>query len=84
LNDRDHPELNAALMAFYREADLYCNGINDNVAREFAVEYTRMIGQQAEGLESEVPKNSRQLFQPTRRWICSTLEEMRSRYFPVK
>lgn len=77
-------ELMAALDGFNKESILYCRGINDGVARQYAVEYAEMIAQQASGLEAQPPKKRHQLFAPTRRLICSTLEEMRERYFPSK
>src|SRR5688572_10415293 len=82
LDQRSDLELNAALIGFGEESVSYCNGINDNLAREYAVEYTKMIEQRLRGLESQPPKVRHGLFAPSRRLICSTLEGMHDKYFP--
>jgi hypothetical protein len=84
LNPHPNPELNAALVEFSEESLAYCAGINDDVAREYATAYARMIEQRLKGMDAEPPRIHHQLFAPSRRLICSTLEEMRDKYFPVK
>jgi hypothetical protein len=84
LNPHPNPELDAALVEFSEESLAYCKGINDDVAREYAMEYARMIEQLLKGMNAEPPRIRHQLFAPSRRLICSTLEEMRDKYFPVK
>jgi hypothetical protein len=84
LNPQPNPELDAALAGFSEESLAYCKGINDSVAREYATEYARMIEQRLKGIYTEPPRIRHQLFAPSRRLICSTLEEMRDKYFPVK
>jgi hypothetical protein len=74
----------AALVGFREESNSYCKGINDQVAREYATEYARMIEQRVKGMETEPPRIRHQLFAPSRRLICLTLEEMRDKYFPEK
>jgi hypothetical protein len=84
LNPQPSPELDAALVAFSEESLAYCKGINDDVAREYATEYARMIEQLLKGMNAEHPRIRHQLFAPSRRLICSTLDEMRDKYFPDK
>ena len=84
MNPDPNPELDTALAGFGEESLAYCKGINDTVAREYAIEYARMIEQQLKGIDAEPPRIRHQLFAPSRRLICSTLEEMRDKYFPVK
>ena len=84
LNPQPSPELDAALVEFSEESLAYCKGINDDVAREYATEYARMIEQLLKGMSAEPPRIRHQLFAPSRRLICSTLDEMRDKYFPVK
>jgi hypothetical protein len=84
LNPQPSPELDAALAEFSEESLAYCKGINDDVAREYATEYARMIEQLLKGMSAEPPRIHHQLFAPSRRLICSTLDEMRDKYFPVK
>lgn len=73
---------NAALFAFSEESSAFCKTINDEVARSYAVSYAEMIGQRLKGLEALPPKVNHQLFAPSRRLICSTIEEMCEKYFP--
>lgn len=79
-----NPELNEALVGFSEESILYCRGINDTVAREYAEDYTRMIEQRLRGMEFQPPRIRHELFAPSRRLICSTLEGMCDKYFPAK
>src|SRR4030095_17008878 len=84
LNPHPDAELDAALVEFNQESLAYCKSINDDVAREYATEYARMIEQLLKGMNAEPPRIRHQLFAPSRRLICSTLEAMRDKYFPVK
>ena len=77
-------EVSTALMGFSEESILYCRGINDSVAREYAEDYVRMIEQRVRGEEYHPPRIRHQLFAPSRRLICSTLEKMCARHFPAK
>jgi hypothetical protein len=82
LDPSPNPAFDAALLGFNEESSLYCKGINDDVAREYAMEYARMIEQQLKGIDAEPPRIRHQLFAPSRRLFCLTLEEIRDRYFP--
>jgi hypothetical protein len=84
LDTRPNSEFDAALAGFSEESISYCKGINDNVSREYATEYATMIEQRLKGMDAEPPRIRHQLFAPSRRLICLTLEEMRDKYFPVK
>jgi hypothetical protein len=77
-------ELAAALMGFNGEAVLYCDGISDAVAHEYATSYARMLHNRARGLDSSLPPIPHGLFEPNRNLIRSTLERMSRKYFPVK
>jgi hypothetical protein len=77
-------ETTTALLGFSEESSSYCKGINDDVAREYATQYARMIEQRVQGVDADFPPIRHQLFAPTRRLICATLEEMRAKYFPAK
>jgi hypothetical protein len=76
--------LGAALLAFNGEAVLYCQGISDLIAQEYARNYARMLRNRAEGLEFSLPKIPRGLFEPNRNLIRSTLERMSEKHFPQK
>ena len=71
----------AALFGFNGEAVVYCSGITDSIAHEYALAYARMIEDRAKGLAPEFPKMPRGLFEPNRRLIRATLEEMSKRHF---
>ena len=74
-------ELGAALLGFDGEAVVYCSGISDNAAREYALGYARMIEAREKGFIPEPPRAPRGLFEPNRRLISATLEEMSRRHF---
>lgn len=78
------PDLGTALLGFHGEAVVYCRGISDTVAQEYALEYKRMIETRAKGLETQFPRIPHGLFEPNRNLIRSTLERMGERYFSVK
>jgi hypothetical protein len=77
-------EFSAALLAFNGEAVLYCRGISDTVAHDYAMEYTRMLQNRAKGLEVPLPRIPVGLFEPNRNLIRSTLDRMCQKYFPAK
>jgi hypothetical protein len=75
------PDLGAALLGFNGEAIVYCSGITDGVAQEYALGYARMIEDRAKGLEPALPRMPRGLFEPNRKLIGATLERMSKKYF---
>ena len=75
-------ELSAALLGFNSEAVLYCQGISDTLAREYAMSYTRMLQNRAKGIESSLPRIPHGLFGPNCNLIRSTLDRMSEKYFP--
>ena len=78
---RFNPQLSAALLGFNEEAVVYCKGISDIVAQEYAVEYTRMLQNRAKGIEAPLPRVPASLFEPNRKLILSTLERMWEKHF---
>ena len=84
MNSQSEVELSAALLGFDGEAILYCQGISDAVAREYAVNYSRMVESRAKGLEFSLPRIPVGLFEPSRNLIRSTLEGMAEKYFRSK
>jgi hypothetical protein len=50
-------ELAAALLGFNGEADLYCDGISDTVAHEYAMSYARMSQDRVKGIDSLPPRS---------------------------
>jgi len=77
-------EFSAALLGFNGEAIVYCKGISDIVAQEYAMEYTSMLQNRAKGVEARLPRIPSGLFEPNRNLIRSTLEKMWEKYFPEK
>jgi hypothetical protein len=82
LVERLNTEFSAALLGFNGEAVVYCNGISDSVAREYAMEYVRMLQNRAKGIEGQTPRIPAGLFEPNRNLIRSTLDKMWQKYFP--
>ena len=77
-------EFSAALIEFNGEAGLYCQGISDTVAHQYAMDYTRMLQDRARGMEVALPRIPVGLFEPNRNLIRSTLERMCQKHFPSK
>ena len=84
MNAQFDAELSAAVLAFNAEAVLYCQGISDMVAQEYARNYARMLQNRARGLEFSLPRVPHGLFEPSRNLIRSNLERMSEKYFPGK
>ena len=77
-------KFSVALLAFNGEAVVYCRGISDVAAQEYAIEYARMLQNRAKGIEAQLPRIPSGLFEPNRNLIRSTLNRMWQKYFPVK
>jgi hypothetical protein len=84
LDSRFDAEFSAAMLGFNGEAVVYCRGISDSVAQEYAMEYARMLQNRAKGLEVRLPRIPAGLFEPSRNLIRTTLERMCEKYFPEK
>jgi hypothetical protein len=84
LNSQFDPAFGEALLGFSREAVVYCQGLSDTVAHDYAMEYARMIQNRAKGLDNSLPRAPYGLFEPTRNLIRATLERMSGSYFPSK
>ncbi len=84
MDERFDPEFSAALLAFNGEAVVYCRGISDMVAQEYAMDYARMLQNRAKGLETQLPRIPSGLFEPNRNLIRATLDSMWQKHFPKK
>ena len=73
-----------ALLGFNGEAVLYCQGISDMVAQEYARNYARMLTNRAKGMEFIVPPIPHGLFEADRNLIRSTLDRMAGKHFHAK
>ena len=82
MDERLNSELSAALLGFDGEAVVYCQGISDSIAREYALEYARLLQNRARGIESQTPRIPAGLFEPNRNLIRSTLDRLWQKYFP--
>ena len=82
MEERLNLEFSDALLEFNREAVVYCTGISDIVAQEYATEYARMLQNRAKGIEGQIPRIPTGLFEPNRNLIRSTLDRMWQKYFP--
>ena len=77
-------EFSAAILEFNGEAAVYCQGISDIVAQEYAEHYARMLLNRVRGVEFEIPRAPRGLFEPTRNLIQSILDRMCEKHFRGK
>ena len=75
-------EFSAALLGFNGEAVVYCKGISDSVAREYATEYADMLQNRARGIEGQNPRIPAGLFERDRNLIRSTLDRTWQKYLP--
>ena len=82
LDERISAEFGAALLAFNGEAVVYCRGISDVVAQEYATEYARMLQTRAKGIDAPLPRIPSGLFEPNRNLIRSILDGMWAKHFP--
>jgi hypothetical protein len=76
--------LSAAILAFNAEAVLYCQGISDVIAQEYARNYARMLLNRAKGTEFSLPRIPFGLFEPNRNLIQSILDRMCEKHFSTK
>src|SRR5215831_4791404 len=53
--ERINEEFTEALLGFNGEAVVYCEGISDIVAQKYAMEYTRMLQNRANAIETQPP-----------------------------
>ena len=84
MEERLNSEFSAALLGFNGEAVVYCQGISDSVAQEYAMEYARMLQNRAKGMEVQLPRIPSELFEPNRNLIRSTLDRMWEKHFQEK
>ena len=84
MNSQFDAELGAALLAFNAEAVVYCRGISDSVAQEYAMNYARMLQNRAKGYEFSLPLVPYGLFEPNRNLIRAALERIAEKHFPSK
>ena len=78
------PEFSAALMAFNEEASLYCNGISDAIAHDYAMEYAGDEMRVKCAAAAALPRFPAGLFEPSRNLIRSRLDNMSEKYFAPK
>ena len=81
MTDQFDAQLSDALLGFNKEAVLYCRGISDTVAQEYARDYAGMLANRAKGLEFVLPRSPYGLFEPSRNLIRSTLDKISQKYF---
>ena len=74
-------EVSTALLGFNEEAVLYCRGISNADANEYAMDYARMLRSRAKGLKFERTHFSEHLLEPDRNLIEGTLDRMYRKYF---
>jgi len=78
----DQAQFSAALLGFNSEAVLYCQGISEGLAHDYAMDYARMLQNREKGLEVVLPRIPFGLFEPNRNLIRSTLDRMCRKHFP--
>ena len=81
MNEQFDADLATALIAFDQEAILYCQGISDMVAQDYARNYARMLQNRARGVEFSLPQIPRGLFEPNRNLIRLTLDRISKKHF---
>jgi hypothetical protein len=76
-----YAEIDAALLRFNEETVLYCRGISEAAAHYYATDYSRMLRNRAKGLKGERIQIPDHPFEPNRKLIEATLEEIYRKYF---
>ena len=82
MTDQFNAQFSEALLGFNGEAVLYCQGISDMVAQEYARGYARMLANRAKGTVFVLPRIPFGMFEPTRNLIRSTLDRIFVKHFP--
>ena len=82
MEERLDLQFSAALLGFNGEAVVYCRGISDSIAQEYAMGYARMLQNRAKGIQDQGPRIPAGLFEPNRNLIRLTLDRMWQKYFP--
>ena len=75
--------LSLALLDFNNEAVVYCEGISDASAREYAISFTRALQSRAKGMEADRFRIPNGLFGPNKELIEATLTRIYRKHFPV-
>ena len=75
--------LSVALLDFNNEAVVYCEGISDASAREYAISFTRALQSRAKGLEADRFRIPNGLFGPNKGLIEATLMRIFRKHFPT-
>jgi hypothetical protein len=78
-----YANIDDALLRFNKETVLYCGGISEAAAHDYAVDYSRMLRNRAKGLEGERILVPVHFFEPNRKLIEARLEEMYRKYFAI-
>ena len=76
-----YARIDAALLRFNEETVIYCGGISEAAAHNYALDYSRMLRNRAKGLEGERIRIPVDPFEPKRKLIDAALEEMYRKYF---
>jgi hypothetical protein len=76
--------LSTAILEFNAEAVVYCQGISDVIAQEYARDYARMLLNRAKRVDFSLPRIPFGLFEPHRNLIRSTLDRMGEKHFSPK
>ena len=74
-------DMEAALIRFNEETVLYCGGISEAVAHDYAMDYSRMLRNRAKGLKGERVRVPAHFLEPNRKSIEAELEKMYRKYF---
>ena len=80
-NEQFNASIGDALLGFNKEAVLYCHGISNADAHEYAMDYARLLRRRAQGLEGERTRLLKHLFEPNRKLIEATLHKIYCKYF---
>ena len=80
-NQQFNASIGDALLGFNKEAVLYCQGISDANAHEYAMDYARLLRRRAQGLECERTRLLKHLCEPNRNVIEATLHKIYCKYF---
>jgi hypothetical protein len=73
-------DFDATLQAFTGEAGIYCDGISDQIARQYAVSFTLMLENRAREIAVEEPRNPG-MFEPNRNLVRLALKSIYERHF---
>ena len=74
--------LGTALLAFNADFSVYCDGISEFTAQEYAIAFARRLVEQAKGFDAKQPEAPSNLSKANRNLVETRLRQIYRKHFP--